>query len=81
MHRKTETMRKELKLLGASVRHRRLTRGISQVQFAAQLGISNKQLNHVESARNWPSLPVYITLCRVFNAGKVPLVDDSTLLR
>lgn len=57
-------MPKERKELGAELRRKRQAKHISQVALAELTGVSTKQINHIEMGRNWPSMPVYITLCR-----------------
>ncbi|HXP59471.1 MAG TPA: helix-turn-helix transcriptional regulator [Dongiaceae bacterium] len=61
--------------LGAAVRGRRLKLRMSQMQLAGRCGVSNKTINMVEYAHNFPSLALYIALCRALKAGKIPLVS------
>lgn len=46
------------------MRKRRLAAKISQTKLAILCGISNKQMWNVEHGKNWPSLPVYVLMCR-----------------
>ncbi len=64
----------ELASLAAAIRDRRLKNGLNQTEFAEQVGVSNKTMDNIEAARNWPSVPVYIAICRVLRVGRIPLV-------
>ncbi len=68
-------MRKELGTMGSSIRIIRKARGLSQTALASLMEISNKSLDNIEAGRNWPSLPVYITICRVLDLPTPPLLD------
>lgn len=70
-----EKFPKELKILGEQVRTLRKARNLSQTALAALIDMSNKTLDNVEKGRNWPSMPVYIALCRVLDLGVPPLLD------
>lgn len=48
---------------GQGIRVKRAMR--PQRVIAGKVGISIKQYSNVERGANWPSLPVYIKLCRV----------------
>ena len=54
----------DLAAFGAEVRRHRVLRGLSQTALSEKIGCSIKQLNNVEYARNWPSMTVYLALCR-----------------
>lgn len=64
MKRLHEEMAEELRTLGETVRRRRIAANISQTKLAILCGISNKQMWNVEHGKNWPSLPVYLLMCR-----------------
>ena len=72
MKRKDETHKADLRMLGARIRDLRTAKSLSQIQFSALAGISNKQLCNIEKANNWPSLPVYVEICR--HLGVVDLI-------
>jgi DNA-binding XRE family transcriptional regulator len=64
----------ELKALANQVKKRRANLGITQIDFAEDLKISNKTLANIEAGNNWPSMPVYITLCRNLGYFDIPLI-------
>jgi DNA-binding XRE family transcriptional regulator len=62
---------KDLLKLARTMRLCRQSAGMSQIALAEKLGVSNKQLCNIETAKNWPSMPLYIALCREFlNLGE-----------
>lgn len=65
--------KQDLARLGTAVRRKRQQKKLSQLGLAQLAGISNSQLNNVESARNWPSLPAYLAICRALGVGEPPL--------
>ncbi len=77
MRRKNETLPNEMAGLGTAIRERRLQLGLSQKEFAGRIGIPTSTMNNIEVARNWPSLPVYITICRALRMGRIPLVKAA----
>ncbi len=80
-HKARPMMVEELKHLADQARSRRLGHTnprLSQVEFARTLGVSNKTLDNIEAARNWPSMPVYIKLCRALGVGTPPLCGSGT---
>lgn len=60
--------------MGREIVARREARGMSQTALAYLIGVTNKQLYNVEKGRNWPSMPVYITLCKVLMLPKPPML-------
>jgi DNA-binding XRE family transcriptional regulator len=64
----------ELLLLANQVKKRREALGIQQMSFAEEIGISNKTLHGIEAGRQWPSMPIYIKLCRRLEYGSIPLI-------
>lgn len=46
-----------------------------QSELARRLGISQKTLGNIEEGSTFPSLPLYIAICREFKLGKIPLVS------
>lgn len=69
--------KKDLEALALALRRARQAKHISQVALAESVGISNKQLNNVECAHNWPSMPVYVALCRKLELGEPPLLQHA----
>ena len=52
---------------------------ISQIELAKRIGVSNRQLSNIEAAKNWPSLQVYVAICREL-VGKgvvIPLIPNE----
>lgn len=70
------TLPREQKILGEELLAHRNSRGLSQTALAHLVGISNKTLENIESGRNWPSLPVYIVICKVLGIGRPPLLTS-----
>ena len=66
--------RPRLMKFAAAVATRRMQLGLSRTELATRTGISYWQLSHIENAENWPTLPVYLALCRELKCGRVPLV-------
>ena len=61
---------REQRALGEWVDQKRNDRGLSQTALAHLVGISNKTLENIESGRNWPSMQVYVVLCKVLGAAR-----------
>jgi transcriptional regulator with XRE-family HTH domain len=71
---KTKPTESKLRVIFAqNVRDARIKRELSQRELAARAGCSNKQLSHVEQGRHWPSLPVYLGLCRELEQKTPPM--------
>jgi transcriptional regulator with XRE-family HTH domain len=68
---------KDLKTFGKEVRRLRLAAGLSQIALAEKIGCSNKQLDNIEWARCWPSMKVYISLCRALGMENIPLLPAA----
>ncbi len=71
----TPEMRRKLKDFGRAVAVLRKKKGLSVVALGAQAGISDSQVCNIEIGNNWPSMPVYIGLCRVLGVGVPPLME------
>lgn len=54
----------DLSDFAAEVRRRRMKLRVTQTEIARRVGCSVKQVNNIERAVNWPSMPVYLGLCR-----------------
>jgi transcriptional regulator with XRE-family HTH domain len=65
---------KDLKALGKEMGRMRTAKNLSKTDLARKLGISTKQIDHVENGVNWPSMKVYIGLCRVLGVEQIPMV-------
>jgi len=61
--------------LGVNIRARRKAIGMSQADVAREIGISSKTLCNVEMGLAWPSLPMFVRLCKALRAGRVPLTS------
>lgn len=70
----SKTSREALNRFAASVKTMRAASGLSLTQLAAQVGCSFKQIHNLEHALCWPSMPVYLSLCRVFKQPTPPMV-------
>lgn len=70
----TEASRKALKRFSASLRRLRAESGLSLTQLAEQVGCSFKQIHNLEHENCWPSMNVYLALCRVFKQPTPPMV-------
>jgi transcriptional regulator with XRE-family HTH domain len=64
--------RKELTEFAARMTATREGRDLSQTKLAALAGCSVKQINNIEGARCWPSMPIYVAICRALGAGEPP---------
>lgn len=71
----SEDLKQARVLFGGRVRKLRENRGIIQADLSRTLGISQKTLGGIEAGQNWPSLPVYIALCRALEAGRIPFIS------
>lgn len=82
----TVTMEEARRLFGESVKTKRMAtlvrwRGrpraepMRQSELARRIGIAQKTLAHIEQGDTWPSMPLYIALCRELKLGRIPLVS------
>jgi DNA-binding XRE family transcriptional regulator len=51
-------------------------RPMRRSELARELGVSQTTVGHYEDGRAFPSLPIYIAICRIFNVGKIPLISS-----
>lgn len=65
----------DIESFGDRLRSRREKKALKRDDVATRCGISYKTLANLEAGRSWPSMPVYISLCRLLGVGKVPLVE------
>jgi DNA-binding XRE family transcriptional regulator len=69
----TPESRKALARLAVNLKAARTKAGLSMTALAEKVGCSHYVIAHVEQAQNFPSWPVYVGICRVLRAGRVPL--------
>ena len=62
-----------LKNLAVNLKTRRKARGLTLQSLARKAGCSFQVIWHIENEHNFPSMSVYLSLCRVLRAGRVPL--------
>jgi transcriptional regulator with XRE-family HTH domain len=66
------------KSIGAWMRHKRKTRGMQQQQLANVLGVSRRQVQHLESGVREPSMKTLVRLCEFFR--EMPPAHGGRLL-
>lgn len=59
---------------GKAIASRRLHFSMGQVKLASSVGCSVGQISNMEAGRNWPSMPVYVKLCRVLKVATPPFL-------
>ena len=59
------------------VRQHRTTRGLSQGQLAAAMGVSRQTINSIEQERYTPSLPLALALARFFGRTVEEVFDGD----
>lgn len=76
LHRIADTKESKaaLKRFGQSLRELRNARGFSLELLGHEVGCSCKQIWNMENEISWPSMPVYVALCRVFEQPKPPMM-------
>ena len=57
---------------GALIRARRVAMNMKQIDLAEKVKISNKTLFNIESGQNWPSMMVYVKMCRELGCTDCP---------
>ncbi len=65
---------KELKAMGREIGRARTAKKLNKTDLARHVGVSNKQIDHIENGTNWPSMKVYIGICRVLGIEQIPFV-------
>lgn len=60
---------------GTALRGKRQMLHMAQIELAEEVGVSTKTVNTIEYGHNWPSLPLYIAICRALKCGKIPLIS------
>lgn len=65
--------RRALKSFACGMIGRRKELQIERKILAQALGISYKQLSHIENGDHWPSLAVYLAICRALKCEAPPL--------
>jgi|JI9StandDraft_1071089.scaffolds.fasta_scaffold381430_2 transcriptional regulator with XRE-family HTH domain len=62
---KQQPLLKEKKRIGAEIKKRRLEREFDRKDLASAVGVTVGMIGHIERGLYWPSMPVYILICRV----------------
>ena len=70
----TDGSKRTLRTFAGAVVKLRLKAKLTRRAFAEQLGVSYHTAAHIELGENWPTIPVYLAICRVLNAGVPPLM-------
>ncbi len=55
------------KFIGNKLKQARVKAGLSQIQLAEKIGLSEKHVSNIERGQNFPSLDTFFRLCEVFN--------------
>jgi DNA-binding XRE family transcriptional regulator len=63
-----------LQSLAIHVRSMRKAMKISVEELAGRVGCTEKNIYHIERGENFPSMQVYLAICRAFGLEKPPLV-------
>ena len=74
-HRVHKTSKKALIVMGKNLVKRRHELGIGQGPLAKSIKISFKTLSNIENGRSWPSMPVYLAICRELQLDAPPLTE------
>jgi DNA-binding XRE family transcriptional regulator len=65
---------KRLERFGAKLREMRQDSGYRTMRsFAPKIHITLKALYNIEAGRNWPSMPVYLRICKELKMPEPPL--------
>ena len=64
---------KKRQTFGRKLRAARHRARITQQELADKSGIGFQQVSHAECGRVWPSLPVYLKMCRALGLEDAPL--------
>ncbi len=75
---RTTASKRDLKRFAARVHDERTRRGLSQGDFAPQIGVSTKQLSNIECANNWPAMPVAMKICRLLGIELPRALDKES---
>lgn len=65
--------------LGAAIKHGRLALGVSQEEFAAQLGMHRTQLGHIEQGKKDCRLSTIIRIAKALNMPASSLLASAQL--
>lgn len=57
-----------------TLRATRELRKVRRATLAKSAGISYKALANMEAGHHWPSMPVYIAICRTLQMNKPPFI-------
>lgn len=64
----------DIEKFATTVRGKREALGLTVRSLARKVGVGPSQMSNIQYGYNWPSMPVYVKLCRVLKAGKIPLI-------
>ena len=70
----TDGSKRTLKTFAGAVVKLRLKAGLTRRDFAEQVGISYYTAALIELGEYWPTIPVYLAICRVLDVGVPPLM-------
>jgi DNA-binding XRE family transcriptional regulator len=70
----TKASLEALKRFAVCLRELRLANGLTLNALAREVGCSANQIYNMEHAQNWPSMAVYLSLCRVFKQPQPPMM-------
>lgn len=62
-------------VVGNKIRDRRVSRGLSQAELAAAMGVSRQTINSLEAGRYVPSLGLAVGLARHFDSSVEAMFD------
>lgn len=65
----------DLEAFATELRSQREKMKHSQSSLARAIGVSSNTIYNIEASLNWPSIPVYISLCRILKVGAIPLIS------
>jgi len=70
----TVSSKKALRLFAAALGKRREEMRMSRTELAEEVGVSYFTMAHIELGENWPSIPVYLAICKALQVGVPPLM-------
>lgn len=54
---------------GQRIPELRLARGITQVEFASSVGVSQRAISRLETVAEYPTVPLHVALCEVLQTS------------
>ena len=64
--------------IGDNVHRLRKLRQLSQAELAAEIGCSTRTVASIEQGSRYPSMPLLVKLCAVFDCNFGAIMDDQT---